>query len=449
MELFGFEIKRRADDNVNIPSFVTPEDNDGAVNIAATGTGISTFLDMDGTAKSEAELVQKYRTMLQQPEVSQAVDDIVNEAICVSTDNKVVECITDDLDLADNIKKKVREEFDTVLKLLDFSNNGYETFQKWYVDGRINYHIMIDIKSPKKGIQELRYIDPRKIRKIREYDNAKIGSKDNQVTGKKVKNEYYIYSEKGFNNIAGNQSQQFNNDGTQSGLNGLKIAKDSIVNANSGMLNESSTLVLSHMHKAYKPLNQLRMMEDAVVIYRISRAPERRIFYIDVGNLPKMKAEQYLRDMMTKHKNRLVYDMATGDVKDDRRHMSMTDEIKFSKFISRLRARFSTLFDKLLEKQLILKGVITPDDWPKIAANLRYDFMSDNHFEELKTSEILRERLGILRDIDDYTGKYYSQDWVRKNVLYMSEDDIESMDKEIEDEEEKEPEEDSDNNEFN
>tara|TARA_R110002111_G_scaffold73799_2_gene117746 strand:- start:25 stop:831 length:807 start_codon:yes stop_codon:yes gene_type:complete len=268
------------------------------------------------------------------------------------------------------------------------------------------------------------------------------------------------------------------------------------------------------MHKAYKPLNQLRMMEDAVVIYRISRAPERRIFYIDVGNLPKMKAEQYLRDMMTKHKNRLVYDMATGDVKDDRRHMSMTDdfwlprreggrgteittlpggqnlgelddvlyfqkrlykalnvpasrmesdagfslgraseisrdEIKFSKFISRLRARFSTLFDKLLEKQLILKGVITPDDWPKIAANLRYDFMSDNHFEELKTSEILRERLGILRDIDDYTGKYYSQDWVRKNVLYMSEDDIESMDKEIEDEEEKEPEEDSDNNEFN
>ena len=180
MELFGFEIKRRADDNVNIPSFVTPEDNDGAVNIAATGTGISTFLDMDGTAKSEAELVQKYRTMLQQPEVSQAVDDIVNEAICVSTDNKVVECITDDLDLADNIKKKVREEFDTVLKLLDFSNNGYETFQKWYVDGRINYHIMIDVKSPKKGIQELRYIDPRKIRKIREYDNAKIGSKDNQ-----------------------------------------------------------------------------------------------------------------------------------------------------------------------------------------------------------------------------------------------------------------------------
>lgn len=501
MELFGFEIKRRADDNVNIPSFVTPEDNDGAVNIAATGTGISTFLDMDGTAKSEAELVQKYRTMLQQPEVSQAVDDIVNEAICISNDKKVVECVTDDLELADNIKKKIREEFESILKLLDFSNNGYETFQKWYVDGRINYHVMIDIKSPKKGIQELRYIDPRKIRKIREYSNAKIGdSKDNAITGKKVKNEYYIYSEKGFNNISGNSSQSFNNDGTQSGLNGLKIAKDSIVNANSGMLNESSTLVLSHMHKAYKPLNQLRMMEDAVVIYRISRAPERRIFYIDVGNLPKMKAEQYLRDMMTKHKNRLVYDMATGDVKDDRRHMSMTDdfwlprreggrgteittlpggqnlgelddvlyfqkrlfkalnvpasrmesdagfslgraseisrdEIKFAKFISRLRARFSTLFDKLLEKQLILKGVIAPDDWPAIQASIRYDFMSDNHFEELKTSEILRERLGILRDIDDYTGKYYSQDWVRKNVLYMSEDEVERMNTEIEEEE--------------
>ena len=439
--------------------------------------------------------------MLQQPEVSQAVDDIVNEAICISNDKKVVECVTDDLELADNIKKKIREEFETVLKLLDFSNNGYETFQKWYVDGRINYHVMIDIKSPKKGIQELRYIDPRKIRKIREYSNAKIGdSKDNAITGKKVKNEYYIYSEKGFNNISGNSSQSFNNDGTQSGLNGLKIAKDSIVNANSGMLNESSTLVLSHMHKAYKPLNQLRMMEDAVVIYRISRAPERRIFYIDVGNLPKMKAEQYLRDMMTKHKNRLVYDMATGDVKDDRRHMSMTDdfwlprreggrgteittlpggqnlgelddvlyfqkrlfkalnvpasrmesdagfslgraseisrdEIKFAKFISRLRARFSTLFDKLLEKQLILKGVIAPDDWPSIQASIRYDFMSDNHFEELKTSEILRERLGILRDIDDYTGKYYSQDWVRKNVLYMSEDEVERMNTEIEEEE--------------
>ena len=498
MELFGFSIKRKQDENKNIPSFVRPNEEDGSVNIAATGTGVSSFLDMDGTAKSEAELVQKYRTMLQQPEVSQAVDDIVNEAICITDDQKVVECVTDDLELTDGIKKKIREEFETVLKLLDFSNSGYETFQKWYVDGRINYHVMIDVTAPRKGIQELRYIDPRKIRKVREYETDRSqNSQDNKFTPKVVKNEYYIYSEKGFNNLGGTSGSQLQMASTNTATNGLKIAKDSIVSANSGLLNETSTLILSHLHKAYKPLNQLRMMEDAVVIYRISRAPERRIFYIDVGNLPKLKAEQYLRDMMVKHKNRLVYDMATGDVKDDRRHMSMTDdfwlprreggrgteittlpggqnlgelddvlyfqkrlykslnvpisrmesdtgfslgraseisrdEIKFAKFVTRLRNRFSTLFDKLLEKQLVLKGIITPEEWPAIQAALRYDFMIDNHFDELKSSEMLRERLGLLRDIDDYVGKYYSSDWVRKNVLQMTEDEIEEMKKEIE-----------------
>ena len=233
MDLFGFEIKRKQDENDNIPSFVTPQDDDGAVNIAATGTGISTFLDMDGTAKSEAELVQKYRTMMQQPEVSQAIDDVVNEAVSITNDQKVVECVTDDLDQPDNIKKKIREEFDSILKLLDFSNTGYETFQKWYVDGRINYHVMIDIKAPKKGIQELRYIDPRKLRKVREYKNEKIGEKDNQAVAKKVKNEYYVYSEKGFNNISGSKPQSFADGSTQGGMAGLKIAKDSIVSANS------------------------------------------------------------------------------------------------------------------------------------------------------------------------------------------------------------------------
>ena len=498
-ELFGFEIKRRKDNKEsNIPSFVPPSQDDGAMNIAATGTAASSFLDMDGTARSEAELVQKYRSMLQQPEVAQAVDDIVNEAISISSDDKVVECVTDDVDLADNIKKRIREEFDTVLKLLDFSSTGYDTFQKWYVDGRINYHVMIDVKQPRKGIQELRYIDPRKIRKIREFDNKTQGSngQDGRFLTKQVKNEYYIFSEKGFLGQAGNQIGQQGNE-----LSGLKIAKDSIVHANSGLFNETNSLIVSNLHKANKPLNQLRMMEDAVVIYRISRAPERRIFYIDVGNLPKMKAEQYLRDMMTKHKNRLVYDAATGDVKDDRRHMSMTDdfwlprreggkgteittlpggqnlgelddvlyfqkrlfkslnvplsrmetdnafslgraseisrdEIKFSKFISRLRSKFSSLFDKILEKQLILKGVIKPDEWAEIQATIRYDFMSDNHFEELKESEVLRERLNLLRDIDDYVGKYYSADWVRKNVLMMSEDQIEEMRNQIEEDEE-------------
>ena len=497
-ELFGFSIKRKtSEENVNIPSFVRPDAEDGSIDIAATGTAASSYLDLAGSARSEAELVQKYRSMLQQPEVAQAVDDIVNEAISISSDDKVVECVTDDVDLADNIKKRIREEFDTVLKLLDFSSTGYDTFQKWYVDGRINYHVMIDVKQPRKGIQELRYIDPRKIRKVREFDNKTQGSngQDGRFLTKQVKNEYYIFSEKGFLGQAGNQIGQQGNE-----LSGLKIAKDSIVHANSGLFNETNSLIVSNLHKANKPLNQLRMMEDAVVIYRISRAPERRIFYIDVGNLPKMKAEQYLRDMMTKHKNRLVYDAATGDVKDDRKHMSMTDdfwlprreggkgteittlpggqnlgelddvlyfqkrlfkslnvpisrmetdtgfslgrateisrdEIKFSKFISRLRSRFSSLFDKILEKQLILKGIIKPEEWNDIQASIRYDFMQDNYFEELKESEVLRERLGMLRDIDEYVGKYYSADWVRKNVLMMNEDEIEQMRDEIEEDE--------------
>ena len=500
-ELFGFSIKRKnAEENDNIPSFVRAEGDDGSIDIAATGTAASSYLDLAGSARSEAELVQKYRSLLQQPEVAQAIDDIVNEAVTISPDQKVVECVTDDVDQPDNIKKKIREEFDTVLKLLDFSSTGYDTFQKWYVDGRINYHVMIDVKQPRKGIQELRYIDPRKIRKIREFEDKKSGSVqagDNKFLTKRIKNEYYLYSEKGFLSQSGSVQSAGNN----TDLQGLKIAKDSIVNANSGLLNESNSLIISNLHKAIKPLNQLRMMEDAVVIYRISRAPERRIFYIDVGNLPKMKAEQYLRDMMTKHKNRLVYDASTGDVKDDRRHMSMTDdfwlprreggkgteittlpggqnlgelddvlyfqkrlfkalnvpisrmesdsgfslgrateisrdEIKFSKFISRLRSRFSTLFDKILEKQLVLKGIIRPEEWADIQASLRYDFMQDNYFEELKESEVLRERLNLLRDIDDYVGKYYSAEWVRKNVLMMNEDEIESMRDEIRQDEE-------------
>ena len=500
-ELFGFEIKRKGDkDEKNIPSFISPEADDGSIDIAATGTAASSYLDLAGSARSEAELVQKYRGMLQQPEVAQAVDDIVNEAVSISSDQKVVECVTDDVEQPDNIRRKIREEFDTVLKLLDFSSTGYDTFQKWYVDGRINYHVMIDVKQPRKGIQELRYIDPRKIRKVREFENKKTGSVqagDNKFLTKQVKNEYYLYSEKGF--LA--QSGSIQSPGNNTDLQGLKIAKDSIVNANSGLLNENNSLIISNLHKAIKPLNQLRMMEDAVVIYRISRAPERRIFYIDVGNLPKMKAEQYLRDMMTKHKNRLIYDANTGDVKDDRRHMSMTDdfwlprreggkgteittlpggqnlgelddvlyfqkrlfkalnvpisrmesdsgfslgrateisrdEIKFSKFISRLRSRFSTLFDKILEKQLVLKGIIRPEEWAEIQASLRYDFMQDNYFEELKESEVLRERLNLLRDIDDYVGKYYSAEWVRKNVLMMNEDEIEKMRDEIRQDEE-------------
>jgi len=499
-QLFGFEIKRKRDDdgkNNKVQSFVAANNDEGAVDVAATGGAVSSFIDLEGSARSEAELIDKYRSMIQQPEVQMAVDDIVNEAINITYDQKVVECVTDDVDYPDSIKKKIREEFDNVMRLMDFGNQGYDLFSKWYVDGRVHFHVMIDEANPSKGIVELRYIDPRKLRKVREFKNKKISGSDVQSTAitKEIKAEYYVYNEKGFNNTKTTVGMS-----QASGINGLKIAKDSIVSSNSGILNEKNTLILSHLHKAYKPLNQLRMMEDAAVIYRISRAPERRIFYIDVGNLPKMKAEQYLRDMMTKHKNRIVYDASTGEVRDDRRHMSMTDdfwlprreggkgteittlpggqnlgeledilyfqkrlykalnvpisrmepetgfslgrsseitrdEVKFSKFISRLRARFSIIFDSVLEKQLILKGIITPEDWNIIKENIRYDFMSDNHFEELKEAEILQNRLQLLRDIDEYTGKYYSSKWIKKNVLKMSEDDIKEIENEIAEEE--------------
>lgn len=498
MNIFGFEIKRKTEENENVRSFVEPNFDDGAVTIAAAG-GHTSFIDLEGSSKSEAELIQKYRSMMHQPEVDQAVDDIVNEAINIDEKNKVVECVTDDLDLPDNIKKRITEEFENILRLLDFNNQGYEIFQKWYVDGRLNYHVMIDESDPKKGIQELRYIDPRKIRKVREYEKElKSNSGNNAYIFKKVKNEYYIYNDSGYNNISNTDVL-----GVGSSV-GIKISNDSIVNCNSGVLNENNTLVLSHLHKAYKPLNQLRIMEDASVIYRISRAPERRVFYIDVGNLPKMKAEQYLRDMMTKHKNRLSYDIATGDVRDNRNHMSMTDdfwlprresgkgteittlpggqnlgeiedilyfqkrlfkalkvpisrlesesgfslgraseisrdEIKFAKFIRRLRSRFSILFDKCLEKQLILKGVISEGDWEDIKSKIRYDFIKDNHFEELKQSEILRNRLEILNDVDQHTGNYFSKAWVRSNVLMFNDNEIAEMKKEIEIEKKEEP----------
>lgn len=506
IELFGFEIKRKAEEEEKkkIVSFVEPNEADGALSVTTSvpgsGGAMSSIMDMEGVARSEAELVNRYRNMLQQPEVQAAVDDIVNEAVNISYDEVPVECVTDDLEYSDSIKKKIRDEFDTVLKLLDFSNQGYDIFMKWYVDGRLNYHVVIDESNPREGIKEVRYIDPRKLRKIREYSREKVGTGSNTQYIKKIKNEYYIYIEKGFlddKKISGG----VNYDGS---IQGLKIAKDAIVHCNSGLLNEKNTLVLSHLHKAYKPLNQLRMMEDASVVYRISRAPERRVFYIDVGNLPKAKAEQYLRDMMTKHKNRLVYDATTGEVRDDRRHMSMTDdfwlprreggkgteittlpggqnlgemedilyfqkrlykalnvpisrmepdtgfslgraseisrdEVKFGKFIRRLRARFSILFDKILERQLILKGIIAESDWSEIQSNLRYDFMSDSYFEELKKAEVVRERIGLLRDMDEYVGTYYSRTWVRKNILQMSEDDIEEMRKEIEEEAKDEP----------
>jgi len=493
MELFGFSIKRKDEEEQEKkntqPTFAPPANDDGAT-IVSAGGAYGTYVDLEGTAKTEAEIVTKYRSMIQQPEIQRALEDIVNEAIVTSSaEKKIVGCVTDDLkEFPESIRKRIREEFDEVLKLLDFNNTGYDTFQKWYVDGRLYYHAIVDETRVKEGIKELRNIDPRKIMKIKEVEK-KI---EKNIPIQKTKSEYFIYNERGF----GSSNNSISGSGYMDQNKGIKIAKDSIVHVTSGILNENNSIVLSHLHKAIKPLNQLRMLEDAAVIYRISRAPERRIFYIDVGNLPKMKAEQYLRDMMTKHKNRLVYDATTGEVRNDRKFMTMLedfwlprreggrgteittlpggqnlgemddvlyfqkklyqalnvpvsrlesengfslgrtseitrDEIKFSRFIDRMRNRFSAIFNKILEKQLILKGIITPEEWPEIQASLRYDFMEDNHFEEMKESEVLQNRVNILRDMDEYVGRYYSREWVRKNVLHQSDDNIKEIDKQI------------------
>ncbi len=502
MNLFGFEIKRKTEEGLK--SFVEKTDDDGAINISsmgAAGGAYGTFIDMEANSKNEAELVTKYRNMEMHPEVQKAIDDIVNESIIIDDKNSVVEVNLDNVKLSDNIKKRITEEFNLALELLDFSNKGYDIFQRFYVDGRLRFHAVIDEGNVRAGIQELRYVDPRKLRKVREIANKK--DMQTQVITKQTKNEYYIYSDKGFNSSMPGTANH------NADIKGVRIAKDSIVEVTSGILNENNTLVLSHMHKAIKPLNQLKMLEDAVVIYRISRAPERRIFYIDVGNLPKIKAEQYLREMMVKHKNRLVYDATTGEVRDDRKHMTMLedfwlprreggkgteittlaggqnlgemedviyfqkalyrslnvpltrmetenvfglgksseisrDELKFNKFIKRLRARFSILFDHILEKQLVLKNVMTIEEWQEIKNKIRYDFQEDNHFTELKEGEILRERLQSLDAIQNYVGDYYSKEWVRKNILRMSDDDIEEMKEQMATEKEEEPEEDDD-----
>ena len=496
MRIFGFEIKRETggSEEERAVSFVERNDDDGAITIGnSLGGSYGISINMEGDAKTEGELVTKYRGMMMQPEIAQAVDEIVNEAINIDTHENAVEVVLDDTELPDKVKDRIVEEFEEILRLLDFSNYGYDIFQKFYVDGRLNYHIIIDNENLKDGIQEIRYIDPRKLRLIKEMDEK---SKDphSGIPLKKVKKEYYLYSESGF----GSRTVTSNVHSGQT-VQGYRIAKDSVARVTSGFMNETNSLVLSYLHTAIKPLNQLRMLEDATVIYTITRAPERRIFYIDVGQLPKAKAEQYLHDMMTRHKNKLQYDSDSGDITDGRKFMTMTedfwfprrggerstevdilaggnaqalsqdenlqyfqkklykslkvpisrlepetmysfgrvseitrDELKFSKFIRRLRSRFSGLFDLFLEKQLILKGILDPEEWIDIKDKIRYDFMKDNYFEELKQTEILREKVTMLRDIEEQIGKYYSREWVVKNVLFMSDDDMREMQKQIE-----------------
>lgn len=494
MQFLGFEIKRSVPDVVQDLDAVVPKiEDDGALVVAAGGV-YGTVVDLEGSAKNEAELVTKYREMSLHPEVEKAVDDICQESIVTDSED-IVKVNMDRLtDLPNNVKKAISEEFGNILQMLDFNNQGYEIFKRWYVDGRLYYQAVIDKNNTKDGLQELRYIDPRKIKKVKETKKKKVGNGQSQATVTETGNEYYVYNEKGFqassSAVAGGLNQQ--------ATTGIKIAKDSILFCTSGILDKSNTLVLSHLHKAIKPLNNLRSLEDATVIYRIARAPERRIFYIDVGNLPKMKAEQYLRDMMARHKNKVVYDSATGELRDDRKFMTMLedywlprregnrgteittlaggqnlgemtdveyfqkklyeslnvpvsrlqsdnafnmgrqseitrDEVKFSKLVDRLRGRFNHLFLKALEKQLVLKGIVTQEDWAEISPFVKFVYARDNFFAELKDAEILRERMTTLEQMmqSQIVGKYYSHKWIRTNILKQTDEEIEQQDKEI------------------
>ena len=486
ISLFGFSISRQKTEaqQDQQPSFSPPSNDDGALTISSAAY-YGTYVDLDGTAKNEVELISRYREMAMQPEIESAIDDIVNEAIVYDDDGKTLKIILDSLEQPPKIKKAIEAEFNTVLKLLNYSNMAHDIFRRYYVDGRLFYQVIINKDNPLEGIKELRYIDPRKIRKIRE-----IKKKKDEKTGvdiMDVVNEYYLFNDKA---ISG--SSQF-------GPVGVKITKDSIVNVNSGLMDSRRSVVLSYLHKAIKPLNQLRMIEDATVIYRISRAPERRIFYIDVGNLPKLKAEQYLRDIMVKYKNKLVYDANTGEVRDDRKFLSMMedfwlprrdggkgteittlpggqnlgeledvkyfekklykslnvpisrlesssgftigraseitrDELKFSKFIDRLRIKFNELFLQALKVQCVLKGICTADEFDAFKEDIGFDYIKDNNFTELKDAELMRERLTLLSQVDPYVGRYYSLNWIRRNVLRLSDDEIEKMEKEIEQE---------------
>ena len=486
-ELFGFEIKRKGQEETDEKkkvSFVPPETDDGLGQVINAGGYFGSYLDMDASsAKTEKELIMKYRDASFQPECDAAIEDIINEAVVSDTDGAPVKLILDDLDQPAKIKKLMLEEFETVVNLLNFSWYGHEIFRRWYVDSKIYYHKIIDNADPKRGLIEVRPIDATKIRKVKEVEH----DTDKKTGIKIVKDvkEYYIYQ----------------NEPLDKSNQGLKISKDAVTYIPSGLLDPSRKKVLGYLHKALKPVNQLRMMEDSLVIYRLSRAPERRIFYIDVGNLPKGKAEEYLRNIMSKYRNKMVYDANTGELKDDRKHMSMLedfwlprreggrgteittlpggenlgqiediiyfqkklyralnvptdrleqesqfalgrateitrDELKFQKFIARLRKKFSGLFMDLLKTQLILKGIITEGEWKEISQDINIDFLKDTHFVELKESELLRERMSTLRELDEYVGKYYSIEWVRKNILMQTDDEIEMIDKQIDAEKE-------------
>ena len=488
INLFGFSISKKGTSEEETPkksfSFVPPDYDDGAVPIEVGGY-FGTSIDFDGTIKSDIDLIKKYRDMALHPETESAIADICNEAIVYDENLQTVKIDTTSIKQPKTIKDKVEAEFEEVLQLLNFSRRGYEIFRKWYVDSRLYYHIIIDEKNKKKGIQELRPIDPTKIRKIRKIIKKPLqGETPAGVQVVTSVEEFYVYNEKEPNSAA-------------LSMEGLKIYPDAICFIHSGLFDSYHKKIIGYLHKAMKALNQLRMIEDAVVIYRITRAPERRVFYVDVGNLPKQKAEEYVRGLMNRYRNKLMYDPNTGEVQDSRKHLSMLedfwmprreggrgteittlqggqnlsemedvkyfqkklyhslnvpasrleeqtgfnlgraseisrDEVKFFKFVERLRMKFSELFLELLRVQLTLKGIIREDEWKEIEDRLAFKFAKDSHFTELKESEILKDRLQTARDAEDFVGKYYSREWVRKHILRQTEDDVEQIDKQIE-----------------
>jgi len=488
--LFGFTISRQEEEESQAKqqSFTPPSNDDGALTITSAAY-YGTYVDLDGTAKNEVELISRYREMAMQPEIESAIDDVVNEAICQDDDGKIIQIVLDDLKQPDKIKKAIKEEFHTVLRLLNYTDMAQDIFRRYYIDGKIFFHIIIDRENPIMGIRELRYIDPRKLRKVREVKKQKDERTGVEIMN--VVNEYYIFNDK----VTTGSSSNY-------GPVGTRITTDSIVSVVSGLMDSRRAVVLSYLHKAIKPLNQLRMIEDATVIYRISRAPERRIFYIDVGNLPKLKAEQYLRDIMVKYKNKLVYDANTGEIRDDRKFLSMMedfwlprreggkgteittlpggqnlgeledvkyferklykslnvpvsrldpqssgfslgrvgeitrDELKFAKFVGRLRSKFSDLFDQCLRVQCVLKGICTDEEWKEFQEHIHYNFIKDNNFSELKEAELMKDRLSLLQEVDPYTGRYFSQAWIQRNVLRLNDDEIKIMQSEMEEEKE-------------
>jgi len=477
-EFFGFEINRKGKEPLR-PSFVPKTGEEDGAGVIQAGGHFGAFIDMEGDkAKTDIDLIMKYRDISSQPECDAAIEDIINEAIVGAEDSAPVDIVLDELDISDKIKESVKHEFNTILKLLNFNYNAHEIFRKWYVDGRLPYHIIIDKDKPKNGIKQLNYIDPAKLRKVKEVEHEVDPTTGAKVI-KKV-DEYFVYQDERLN-VADQ---------------GIKIYPDAIAFCTSGQMDPSRKRILSYLHKALKPVNQLRMMEDSVVIYRISRAPERRIFYIDVGNLPKGKAEEYLKGIMNQYRNKLVYDAKTGDIKDDRKHMSMLedfflprreggrgteittlpggenlgqiddilyfqkklfkslnvpvnrleqeaqftlgrsseitrDEVKFKKFIDRLRKRFSDLFMQLIKTQLLLKGIITNDDWETWKESIGFNYQEDNYFSELKEAEMVEARFGLLSSVESYIGKYLSHEYVAKKILRFTEDEMKEMEGQI------------------